>query len=325
MIDRLLIEKYQALFYITAISLGILLGATRPEFSASIESVLWPVLAFLLYVTFTQIPIAHIPKAIFDYKFMAAALTGNFIIIPALVAVMIGFMPGDRVLQFGVALVLLVPCTDWFITFTQLGKGDAKYAAALAPVVLLAQFLLLPVYIFLIFGSEFTVSIASSRLVEIFIWLIAIPLLAAFITQRLADSRMFWKKSVSTMSWWPVPLLTIIVFIIFSSQYQTIAGAGNIFGTLTIVFVLFLIFAVLFAKIITSVFKLPFNQGRVLAFSFGTRNSFVVLPVALALPAQFETAIIVVAFQPLIELIGMLVYIRIIPEKIFRKIKKPGN
>lgn len=318
MVNRLIVEKYQAVFYIISITLGVLFGAFYPELSSSLEMVLWPVLAFLLYVTFSQIPVAHIPKAIFDYKFITAAFIGNFVFIPILVAIIISLLPNDPVLKLGVALVLLVPCTDWFITFSQLGRGDTKYAVALAPIVLFAQFLLLPIYIFLMFGKSLTVDIAQSNLLEIFIWFIAIPLFAAFITQKLADKNRFWRKSIDNLGWLPVPLLVIVVFIIFSSQFQTIAASKNIFDTLTIVFVIFLIVTILFAKLLTSIFKLPVAQGGVLAFSFGTRNSFVVLPIVLALPVQYQTAIVVVAFQPLVELIGMLIYIKIIPRVIFK-------
>lgn len=325
MLNRLKIEKYQAVFYIVSITLGVLMGANYPAFSSALEVILWPVLAFLLYITFAQIPVAHIPKAIFDLKFIAAASIGNFVFIPIFVAIAIAIMPGDSVLKLGVALVLLVPCTDWFITFSQLGKGDTKYAVALAPIILFAQFLLLPVYIYLMFGESLTVDIAQSNLLEIFIWFIAIPLLAAYLTQKLAERKQFWKNSLNSMGWLPVPLLSIVVFIIFSSQYQAIAASKNIFDTLTIVFVIFLIVTVLFAKLLTSIFKLPVAQGRVLAFSFGTRNSFVVLPIVLALPEQYQTAIVVVAFQPLIELIGMLIYIKVVPNRIFKTSDKDGE
>lgn len=317
MINRLIVEKYQALFYVVSIILGILFGATYPGLSTSLEMVLWPVLAFLLYVTFSQIPVAHLPKAFFDYKFITAALIGNFVLIPIFVTIIIALIPNDHVLRLGVALVLLVPCTDWFITFSQLGKGDSKYAVTIAPIILLTQFLLLPIYIYLMFGKSLTVDIAQSNLIEIFIWFIAVPLFAAYVTQKLADRNRFWKKSLNNFGWLPIPLLVIVVFIIFSSQFQAISDSKNIFGILTIVFVLFLIITVLFAKLLASMFKLPVGQGRVLAFSFGTRNSFVVLPIALALPEQYQSAIVVIAFQPLIELIGMLIHIKIIPNKIF--------
>ncbi len=322
MIHRLLIEKFQALFYLISITLGVFFGATYPEFANALEMILWPVLAFLLYVTFSQIPLAHIPKAVFDYKFISAALIGNFVFIPILVAIIIAFIPDDLVLRLGVALVLLVPCTDWFITFTHLGKGDTKYAVALAPIILLAQFLLLPFYIYLMFGPSLTVDLAQSNLIEILIWFIVIPLIAAYFTQKLADRKPFWEKTLDNLGWLPVPLLIIVVFIIFSSQFQTIAALKNIFDTLTLVFVIFLLVTVLFAIILTLIFKLPVNQGRVLAFSFGTRNSFMVLPIVLALPQQYQAAIAVVAFQPLIELIGMLIYIKIIPNWVFTSTDK---
>ncbi len=319
MISKIKIEKYQGFLYFVSVIVGILIGATYPEFSNSFEIILWPVLAFLLYITFSQIPISHIPKAYIDYKFITAALTGNFVLIPILVAILINLVGSDDiVLKLGIALVLLVPCTDWFITFSHLGKGDTKYAVALAPIILFAQFLFLPIFIYLMFGKSLTFDIAQGKLIVIFVWFIAIPLFTAFITQKLAERHKFWKNSLNFLEWLPVPLLTIIVFIIFSSQFQTIIASQNIFDILVTVFLLFLIISIFFAKFLTKIFKLPTEQGRVLAFSFGTRNSFVVLPIALALPEQYQTAVVVVAFQPLIELVGMLIYIKIIPNKIFK-------
>lgn len=313
MINKLFFEKYQVLIYLTGIIAGVCFGAVNPALSKSFELALWPLLAFLLYVTFTQIPIAHIPKTFLNYRVISASLIGNFIIIPIVVALILAFLPRDPVLRLGVAMVLLAPCTDWFITFTQIGKGDTKFAVALAPVILFAQIFLLPVFIFILFGAQFTISIASTRMIEIFILFFAVPLILAFISQRLAETRFIWRKVLIIMGNLPIPLLTIIVFIIFSSQFQIISGSRNIFGILTIVFSLFLVFSAIIAKILSLVFKLPIKLGRVLAFNFGTRNSFVVLPILLSLPENFHTAIVVVAFQPLIELIGMLIYIKYVP------------
>lgn len=40
-------------------------------------------------------------------------------------------------------------CTDWFITFTQLGRGNTARTIAVTPLNLLLQLLLLPVYLWL--------------------------------------------------------------------------------------------------------------------------------------------------------------------------------
>ena len=48
-------------------------------------------------------------------------------------------------------------------------------------------------------------------------------------------------------------------------------------------------------------------------FTGATRNSLVVLPLALALPASLALAPLVVVTQTLVELIGMVVFVRLIP------------
>jgi ACR3 family arsenite efflux pump ArsB len=50
-----------------------------------------------------------------------------------------------------------------------------------------------------------------------------------------------------------------------------------------------------------------------LIFSGATRNSLVVLPLALALPPALSLAAVVVVTQTLVELIGMIAYVRIVP------------
>lgn len=50
----------------------------------------------------------------------------------------------------------------------------------------------------------------------------------------------------------------------------------------------------------------------------GTRNSFVVLPLALLLPAGWEVAAVVIVVQSLVELFGMVAYVWVIPRHLFR-------
>ena len=59
------------------------------------------------------------------------------------------------------------------------------------------------------------------------------------------------------------------------------------------------------------------------AFRFGSRNSFVVLLLALALPPPLELAALVVVFQSLVELFGMLACLHWVPRHLFSK--RPGR
>lgn len=59
--------------------------------------------------------------------------------------------------------------------------------------------------------------------------------------------------------------------------------------------------------------QLDTGRSRALIFSGATRSSLVVLPLVLALPAGYDITPAIVATQTPVELIGMLVYIRLVP------------
>lgn len=152
--SRATLERRQVWVYLAAVALGLTVGTLLPPVGHAADSLVWPVLALLLYATFTQIPLADLPTAFRDIRFLTTALIGNFVVMPLIVWGLVQVVPDDPALRLGLLLVLLVPCTDWFITFTQLGRGDGALATALTPVTLLLQLLLLPVYLWLFAGMD---------------------------------------------------------------------------------------------------------------------------------------------------------------------------
>ena len=101
------------------------------------------------------------------------------------------------------------------------------------------------------------------------------------------------------------------------AQVGAVVEALGLLSTVVPVFVAFLVLAALLAKVLALVLRLPNDQGRTLAFSLGTRNSFVVLPFALTLPAGWEVAAVVIVVQSLVELFGMVVYLWWLPNYLF--------
>lgn len=59
--------------------------------------------------------------------------------------------------------------------------------------------------------------------------------------------------------------------------------------------------------------RLDVAATRAVVFSGATRNSLVVPPLALALPEPLALAALVVVTQTLVELIGMVAYVRFLP------------
>jgi arsenite transporter len=318
--DRLTLEKRQVWIYLAAIAGGLVLGSTWPGIASHLETVLWPVLAVLLYTTFVQVPLLHIRDAFRDRRFVFAIMTGNFVLIPMVVWVMLQWLPDDPVLHLGVLLVLLAPCTDWFIAFAQLGRGNTARAVAVTPLNLLAQLLLLPVYLWLMLpAADFSASLRTEDMLPVALALVSLPLLAAVFTEHWIETkpgRAVWRER---LSWWPVSLLAVVVFLIAGAQVVTVRNAGPVLLTVLPVFAGFLLTAALIARLLSRVLRLSMDSGRTLAFSFGTRNSFVVLPFALALPVGWEMTAVIIVFQSLVELFGMVLYLWWVPDRLFKE------
>ena len=181
------LERYQVWLYLVAILAGMAIGWVSPEQTRHWEMLLWPALGVLLYTTFTQVPLIHLRSAFRDRRFLAALLTGNFILTPVLVGLLLWLLPDDPAIRLGVLLVLLVPCTDWFISFTHLGGGDGARAIAAAPILLIVQLILLPVYIWLFMGNIAIELAVGSHLLPAFFGLIVTPLILAWLTERLTE------------------------------------------------------------------------------------------------------------------------------------------
>ena len=311
------LEKYQVFIYLTGILLGLLVGVKFPEQSQILEWALWPLLGMLLYTTFTQVPLAHLREAFSDSRFMLAAVIGNFVVLPLIAWGLMSIGPNLPAVKLGILLVLLVPCTDWFITFTHLGGGDTKRAIAFSPVSLLLQLILLPVYIWLFLGSEITTSVMQRELILAFFGLIVLPLVAAFVTEKWAEKREDREATLNAFGWLPVPLLALVVFSIAAAQVNVVIESLGVLPSLFAVFFAFLLIAGFLSIVLSKIFSLPTDQGRVLAFSLGSRNSFVVLPLALSLPSSFELTVVVIVFQSLVELFGMAAYIWWVPKKLY--------
>jgi ACR3 family arsenite efflux pump ArsB len=52
-------------------------------------------------------------------------------------------------------MLMVTPCTDWYLVFTGISSGNLTLSAALLPVNLVLQLMLLPIYLFLLAGTVF--------------------------------------------------------------------------------------------------------------------------------------------------------------------------
>ncbi|MDN8842400.1 arsenic resistance protein, partial [Staphylococcus aureus] len=83
----------------------------------------------------------------------------------------------------GVLVVLLVPCIDWVIVFAGLADGDRARLTAAAPLLMLAQMLLLGPLLWLLAGPDVPLRIEPGPFLSALVWMLLVPLGAAVVVQ----------------------------------------------------------------------------------------------------------------------------------------------
>ncbi|BAV66703.1 arsenic resistance protein [Sphingobium cloacae] len=305
--DRL--EGSQVAIYFAAVIAGALI-ALAVSGSASWEAAINPALVLMLFVTFLQVPLAELGRGFGRLRFLGALLAVNFVAVPLLVAVLVQFVPNDPMIRLGVLLVLLCPCIDYVVTFAHLGRADAKLLLASTPALLVVQMLLLPIYLRLFLGTAASDLVQAGPFLHAFLWLIAIPLALAVLVQLWARRSATGARASAALGLLPVPATAVVLLIVIAAVVPQLGQAIGAALRVVPIYIAFAIIAPLVGWVAARAAKLDAEAGRALAFSAATRNSLVVLPLALAVPGAVPLLPAIIVAQTLVELIAELVFIR---------------
>lgn len=305
------LEARQVWIYFSVMAVGALLGVFIPSLY-SLEAAINPALALMLFVTFMQVPLTGIGAALRNKRFIGALVITNFVVPPAVIAGLLQFLPDNLMLKLAVLFVLVAPCIDYVITFTHLGGGNARLLLAMTPILLVLQMLMLPVYLGLMLSEEAGHLIKSSPFIHAFIWLIAIPLLAAGLMQSLGKRTKVGATLVSALNLLPVPATALVLFIVLASVIPQIGFAQDAAISAVPIYVAFAIIAPLMGWVVARVIRLESTSARAVSFSASYRNSLVILPLAFTVPGGVPLIPAVILTQTIIELFFLPLYVRLI-------------
>ncbi|MFH9073204.1 arsenic resistance protein [Streptomyces alboflavus] len=311
LVDRM--DDHQVAVYLIAMAAGAALGLAAPDAGPGLEHAINPVLAALLFVTFLQVPARELLRSLRDARFLAAALVVNFAVVPLVVAAMFAFLPADQAVRVGVLLVLLCPCVDYVIVFSGLAGGASRRLLAATPLLLIGQMLLLPLFLYVFMGPELGDVVEAGPFLQAFLVLIVVPLAVAWALQAWAGRGAAGRKVSDAATTTMVPLMAATLLTVVASQVPKLGGNLTDVAAVVPCYVLFLLVMAFAGKAVARLFRLDTPGSRALVFTGATRNSLVVLPLALALPEPYAIAAVVVVTQTLVEVIGMVVYVRAVP------------
>ncbi|WP_409199630.1 arsenic resistance protein [Methanobrevibacter sp. DSM 116169] len=295
------IEKIEPILIFSSIILGLLFS--NIAFISDNSSILINFFLFLMLLgVFLEIPLNDLKNGFKNFKFTKTSILINFIFTP-----IFGYFLGSIFLYnhldiwIGFVMLILTPCTDWYLLFTKIAKGNLSLSLSILPINLILQVILLPIYLILFFSSSNTINLSDLGF-SLFI-LIILPFLLSIIIKFLFKNKISIKNKIdSFFSKSQVIFLSLAIFIIFSSEanvlFENVSSIFLIFIPLIIFFIVIFILDYIVSK------KVSFSYDEYASLTLTTlaRNSPLALAIAINSFPHRELIIIALVIGPLIEL-----------------------
>ncbi|MEM1132823.1 MAG: arsenic resistance protein [Pseudomonadota bacterium] len=291
-----------AFVLIGAIIGGSLIGIALPGAGDMLSGQIDYTILLLVFLLLFEVRVQNVLSSLNRIPFLAATLIANFIIIPALgFGLASAFMFAHPLFFIGLVIYFMAPCTDWFLGFTRLAKGNTALGAALLPINMIVQLLLYPVYLHL-FGIDAIETGAGDIAQTLWQWFL-VPLLAAlilrFVAERILreDQMQFVQNLVALI----VPLLlALLVGQIFAANIGTLISNIAIFPLILCAIFLFFVLTFLLSEAIAKIMKLSYEDRVLMTMTTAARNA----------PLMLAVTMVVIPDQPVVYaaiIIGMLV------------------
>ena len=299
-----ILSKLQPVFIVLAAITGIITGKLFPGAERYAGACIELFLMIMLFFVFLAVDIRDISRTFRDVRFSAAALAINFVWTPLFVFALTKiFLPESADLQIGFIMLMVTPCTDWYLIFTGLAGGNVTLGASVLPLNLILQILLLPVYLLLFMGKA--VPFDPAVILKSVVLVLAVPLLVSntvkFLAGRAGAGRLLARVTAASDAVQFV-LLCLAVVSMFASQGVLLLDNLSVFVTLLLPLLLFFAAVFLLSCAVGKILKLPFRDTIPLLFTASARNSPVSLAIAAITFPERPVISLVLVMGPLIEL-----------------------
>lgn len=297
-----LLTRLQPLIIIAAALIGLGLGTMTSAGSAA-SGFIEPCLVAMLFFLFLSVDGRQLADSFRNVRFTVTALLVNFFWTPVF-SFALGrlFFPESIDMQIGLMMLLVTPCTDWYLVFTTLARGNVALGASILPLNLLLQIVLLPGYLQLFFGSQVSL-IQTSALAGIVLVLVVPFGLAAIV--KGTSRRFGWmlnKRLTRVGDNAQLLFLCLAVVCMFASQSAEFFANPELLVRMLVPLALF--FAVNFCLVRLVGRRLGFSRADLVPLNFTTlaRNSPLSLAIAVAAFPQQPLISLALVIGPLIEL-----------------------
>ena len=299
-----LISKMQPAIIIAAACIGIFLGQNL-FFSDNAGGLIEPFLMILLFFVFLKIDLRDIGKSFTNTKFTATSLLMNFVWTP-MFAVLLGylFLGESMDMRIGFLMLLVTPCTDWYLVFTGIAKGNVPLSAAILPMNLIIQVLLLPLYLLLFAGSGTHFDMGALLLSIVYVLVIPLVLanLTRFVINRIGEKERSERMLNAQGDNLQLLFLCFAVVAMFASQGDAMVENPTMLVRMFVPLGIFFLINFIIAQMIGRKLGFSFDDTTSLTFTTLARNSPLALAIAVAAFPGSPLIALVLVIGPLLEL-----------------------
>ncbi|WP_295609405.1 arsenic resistance protein [uncultured Methanobrevibacter sp.] len=292
-----LIEKLEPVIIFSAVIIGLLFSnigiiADNTEYLINIF------LCLMLYGLFLEVPLNELKDSFKNVKFTSTSLIINFLWTP-LFGYFVGslFLWGNVDVLIGFFMLILTPCTDWYLVFTKMAKGDLTLSLSILPINLILQIILLPVYLVVFFSTANSMDYSQLA----YSLVIVIPFVAAQLT-KLVMNNVLKQKAGELMGSLQIWLLSLAVFCIFASQGELLFENLNSIAVLFVPLIIFFLVNTAIDLLVSEKINFTYSEYASLTMTTLARNSPLALAIAINSFPGHELISIALVIGPLIEL-----------------------
>lgn len=294
-----LVEKLEPIIIFTAIIIGLIFSNMQ-TIAQNTGNLINIFLCLMLFGLFLEVPLNELKDSFKNTKFTATSLIVNFIWTP-LFGYFLGslFLKGNVDVMIGFFMLILTPCTDWYLVFTKLAKGDITLSLSILPINLVLQIILLPIYLVIFFSSANTMDYA--QLAHSLLIMIVIPFIAAQIVKFILN-RDLKEKAGEVFSNLQIWFLALAVFCIFASQGELLFTNLDSVITIFVPLIIFFIANTIIDLLLCEKINFTYEEYASLTMTTLARNSPLALAIAINSFPGHELISIALVIGPLIEL-----------------------
>lgn len=294
-----LIEKLEPIIIFSAVIAGLMFS-NIDIVAQNTDYLITIFLCLMLYGVFLEIPLNELKNSSKNIKFTLTSLIINFIWTP-LFGYFIGsiFLKGNADILIGFFMLILTPCTDWYLVFTKMAKGDVTLSLSILPINLILQIILLPIYLIIFFSTGNAIDYA--QLTYSILIVIVIPFVAAQMTKLILKDNLK-EKMKGLFAELEIWFLALAVFCIFASQGGLLFDNLNSVLTIFIPLIIFFVVNVIIDLLLSEKINFTYPEYASLTMTTLARNSPLALAIAINSFPGHELISIALVIGPLIEL-----------------------